>query len=66
VLAYIESCGERGATCDEAELALGMSHQTASARISEMSRRFLTICDSGVTRPTRSGRAAIVYVARRQ
>lgn len=52
-----------GMTCDEAEIALGLSHQTCSARLNELVARS-DIVDSGNRRPTRSGRKAIVYVAR--
>lgn len=49
-----------GATCDELELTLALSHQTCSARVREMARRGM-IKDSGRTRPTRTGRQAIVW-----
>ena len=52
-----------GMTCDEAEVALGLSHQTCSARFNELVGRS-EIVDSGNRRPTRSGRKAIVYVVR--
>ena len=54
--------GERGAVCDELEAALDMRHQTASARIRELAQRGL-IVDSLRRRPTRSGRAAVVWTA---
>ena len=63
VLAYIKSQGSWGAIDDEIEEALGMKHQTASAR-----RRELVlmdpprIIDSGTRRKTRSGRTAKVWV----
>lgn len=51
-------------TCDELETKLRMSHQTCSARISEMhSGRHPTIKRSGKKRKTRSGRPANVMVA---
>lgn len=53
-----------GLTCDEVEERLAMRHQTASARIRELAQSG-QLLDSGTTRPTRSGRAAVVYVARR-
>ena len=37
---YLEDCPE-GATCDRIEVELGMSHQTASARCSELLREGL-------------------------
>lgn len=58
VLAYIRDRG--GATCDECECALGMPHQTASARIRELFQRG-RVRDSGKTRATRSGRKATVW-----
>jgi len=45
-------------TCDEIEIDLGMSHQTASARCSELKRD--EILEKIGTRPTRSGRSAAV------
>lgn len=51
-----------GATDDEIEVRLGLRHQSASAR-----RRELVLLgeirDSGKRRQTRSGRAAVVWVA---
>lgn len=55
-----------GATCDEIEVALGLSHQTASARCSDLKNKFCLIVDSGERRKTRSGRNASVYVARKE
>lgn len=49
-----------GATCDEVERALMLSHQTASARITEAKAR-AEIIASGERRTTRSGRKAAVY-----
>lgn len=61
VLTKIQDQGLFGATDDELEQLTGLSHQTASAR-----RRTLVlrgqIKDSGVTRTTRSGRQAVVWV----
>lgn len=56
----------RDATSDECELALGMPHQTASARFSELKRdgRIVAVFDKAgqrVSRPTRHGRPAGVY-----
>lgn len=55
-----------GVTCDEIEQALELSHQTASARCTELKQqgRIVTrVTDAGkaLTRPTRSGRAAKVF-----
>lgn len=61
VLALLQGCGDEGATDDEVELALGMLHQTASAR-----RRGLVlkdfVIDSGRTRETRTGCRATVWI----
>lgn len=54
-----------GMTCDEVEALLGMSHQTASARVHELGKMG-QIVDSGKRRPTRSGRFATVWEARKE
>lgn len=59
VFRFIESRTWQGATVDEIEMALGMSHQTASARASEL-KATGQVVDSTVRRPTRSGRFAAV------
>jgi hypothetical protein len=64
VLGAIRDLGEHGATCDDVEVVLDMTHQTASARVHELAWAGF-IQDSGRQRKTRSGRAAIVWVARR-
>lgn len=61
----IRRSGIYGATCDEIEIALGMKHQTASARIKDLKDRG-AVRDSGVRRPTRSGCLAVVYVTPRE
>lgn len=60
VFDYIDSTGTRGTTCDEAEAALRMRHQTCSARFSTLAKKG-KIVDSGKRRLTRSGRRAIVW-----
>ena len=58
-----------GATCDELELLLGVSHQTASATLRDLQgRRGIqrAIVDSRARRPTRTGRPAIVWLSLRQ
>ncbi len=50
-----------GSTCDEAEEALDMTHQTCSARFHDLAKEG-RLTDSGRKRVTRSGRPAIVYV----
>lgn len=51
-----------GKTCDELEAATGWSHQTTSARVTEL-KSAGWIVDSGRRRPTRSGRSAAVLIA---
>lgn len=66
---YIKGCSLRilehiaannGATADEIEVALNMSHQGVSARCCELHKAG-GIVDLGERRPTRSGRNAIVW-----
>jgi predicted ArsR family transcriptional regulator len=49
-----------GATCDEVEVALGLAHQTVSARIRELVQ-LECLFDTTARRRTRSGRWARVY-----
>lgn len=63
VLASISARHSDGMTCDEVEVALGLSHQTASARIRDLVKAG-AIVDSDIRRPTRTGRKAAVYVAK--
>lgn len=49
-----------GLTADQVEQLLGGRHQTISARVNELRERGW-ITDSGLRRPTRSGRRAIVW-----
>lgn len=58
---FIDSCRERGATTDEVQQATGMLHQTVSARMSELKASDL-IVPNGESRPTRTGRAAGVFI----
>jgi hypothetical protein len=62
LLAYVAGCGSRGTTCEEATIALGLRTSTGSARFSEL-RKAGKIIDAGRTRPTTSGRAAVVWLA---
>jgi hypothetical protein len=62
VVAQVAQRGYVGATSDELEAALGLPHQTVSARLSE-AKRAGWVVDTGRRRPTRSGRAAAVFVA---
>jgi predicted transcriptional regulator len=59
ILEHIRTTGN--ATCDEIEIRFGLRHQTASARVRELSL-MKAIKDSGNRRDTRSGRSARVYV----
>lgn len=59
---YIRDQGLFGGISDEVEVALGLPHQTVSARLSE-AKRDGTLVLSGDLRPTRSGRQAAVLVA---
>ena len=51
-----------GATCDEAEAVLGLSHQTCSARITELQAK-QKIRFGAEQRKTRAGRNVRVYFA---
>lgn len=63
ILAYIiREDRPKGATCDEIEVALSMSHQTASARVRDLFKAGI-IRDSGIRRNTRTGRKATVWEA---
>lgn len=61
VLDYLRSRGEEGATDEETQEALAMSGSTQRPRRCELQEMGLVV-DSGRTRPTRSGRAAVVWV----
>lgn len=61
VVRYVYRQKAKGATCDEIERMLGLSHQTVSARVTEAKARG-EIVPNGERRPTRSGRMAAVLV----
>lgn len=61
VLSLIEQ-SPSGVTCEDVETRLRLSHQTASARISELKAKGL-IWDTGQRAKTRSGRLARIYKA---
>ena len=70
VLAYfMHMAAYSGATDDEIEVHLGLKHQTVSARRRQLERKGMVVklYENGVrvTRPTRSGRKAGVYISRR-
>lgn len=61
VYEFVASRGQAGATCDEVEAAMGMRHQSASARLRELylGGRLKRVG----TRMTRSNRKADVHIA---
>lgn len=61
VLDYLRMCNVNGATDEEMQLALGMNPSTQRPRRVELVNAGLVV-DSGRTRPTASGRAAVVWV----
>lgn len=61
VLAHIKAAGPVGTIDDELEVALGMRHQTASARRREL-ELLGAVTKTGDRRKTRSGRTAAVYI----
>lgn len=61
VLRLINRRPKSGFTCDEVEQRLDMLHQTASARMAELSRDGL-IYESGRVKPTRTGCRARVML----
>jgi len=63
VLAFITGRGLDGATDEELALGLQIRESTARARRVELRDQGL-VADSGQTRPTASGRAAVVWVAK--
>jgi len=58
---YIHSCGSRGTTDSEIEIALNMRHQTASARRRTLEKKGVVVL-AEEKRKTDSGRMAGVYV----
>ncbi|HYE07690.1 MAG TPA: prepilin-type N-terminal cleavage/methylation domain-containing protein [Planctomycetota bacterium] len=66
ILDFIRSKGNHGATCDEAEVALELPHQTCSARffdLKEQPPKGLGLIETlGEVRKTRTGARAVVYV----
>lgn len=60
----VEFLGSKPSTTDEVEVALNMSHQSASPRIWDLQGNGghpISIRDSGIKRKTRSGRMAVVW-----
>lgn len=62
VFELLRGAGSEGLTSEEVEQALGLRHQTASARIRELVQAG-RVRDSGRRRQVRSGRWARVWVA---
>lgn len=63
VLACIAAQQGRGATCDEVEIEADIRQSTVSARVRELAVGGHVV-DTGIRRRTRSGRKAIVWLAR--
>lgn len=61
ILRYIWLCENRGATCEEVERALGLNHQTVSARIAELRAFGQVQTINNEQRRTSSGRWARVH-----
>jgi hypothetical protein len=61
IYAFLYRRASLGATCDEAEVALDMTHQTCSARFSDM-KRDEVIIETNERRLTRSGSWAAVCI----
>ncbi len=61
ILAHVRRALTVGSTCDEAEEALSLTHQTCSARFHDLEEQGRLIRTT-VSRRTRSGRKASVYV----
>lgn len=62
ILAFIRGRYPGGATCDEIERSMGLRHQTASARVTEL-RDAGYILDTGLRARTSSGRSAVAWVS---
>ena len=62
VLDYLRQRGDLGATDDEMQVALDMNPSTQRPRRVELERGELVV-KTAMTRPTRAGRKAAVYVA---
>lgn len=63
ILARLRACGVSGRTCEELENELSLRHQTCGPRLKELAVSG-AIVDTGMRRRTRSGRKAIVWLAR--
>jgi hypothetical protein len=63
ILSHVQWSGETGATCEELEENLKLRHQTCGPRLRELATAGRVV-DTGIRRRTRSGRKAIVWLAR--
>lgn len=63
VFQFIHARAARGATSDECQVALGLTHQNGSARVSTLAMRG-AIVRTEEKRKTRSGRGAFVYISK--
>lgn len=61
ILTYIYMCEQNGATCEEVERNLGLNHQKASARISELRAMGKLHTVDNERRRTSNGRWARVH-----
>ncbi len=65
ILDYIRDRGVNGATADEIEVATGLAGNTVRPRLCELRGGLEPqILDSHLTRKTRTGRQAVVYIAK--
>jgi len=60
IIDYMKKQPHAESTCDEAEVALDMAHQTCSARFTDLQKEE-RIVNTGKRRPTRTGKQARVY-----
>ena len=63
VLEHIAECGEHGATDEEIQFALSLGGNCERPRRRELQKGG-RIKDSGRTRPTKSGRQAVVWIVK--
>jgi len=63
VLEYVRNCGEIGATDEEMQIALEMNPSTQRPRRQELEKMGFIRRMDRFTRPTRSGRSAVIFIA---
>lgn len=63
MMAFVSARGTSGATCDECERGLGLTHQSASARFNELTGANIFV-STRTKRKTRSGKDATVHIVR--